>query len=75
VTCHLLSSPKYAFEERAAIHEHYGGLPRDEAERLAWEHVGRQWALLDALGGRHGKSRGATEHWRPPEPDWDALAK
>lgn len=27
------------FEERAAIMEHDGGLPREEAERRAWESV------------------------------------
>ena len=63
------------FAERAAIHEFHGGLSRDEAERMAWEAVMREPGLLDALDGRKGKSRGATEHWRPPEPDWGALAK
>lgn len=51
-------------QERAAIHEHDGGLERDEAERLAWQHVERKWAGI--LSSASTKSRGATEHWRPP---------
>jgi len=54
----------YTFEERAAIHEHDGGLSRDEAERLAWEYVEREWRGI--LSGARTKSRGPTEHWRPP---------
>ncbi|MFC1806335.1 hypothetical protein ACFL09_05075, partial [Planctomycetota bacterium] len=55
----------YIHQERAAIHEHDGGLDRDEAERLAWEHVARQWRGI--LSSASAKSRGATEHWRPPK--------
>jgi hypothetical protein len=36
-----------AFEERAAMMEYAGGLPRAEAERLAWDCVASQ-SLLDA---------------------------
>jgi len=61
----------YTFEEHAAIHEHHGGLDRDEAERMAWEHVARDWRGI--LSGASTNSRGATEHWRPPQPDRDAL--
>ena len=65
----------YIANERAAIHEHMGGLPRDQADRMAWAWVAQQDGLLDALDGRHAKARGATEHWPPPEPDWGALRK
>ena len=54
----------YTFEERAAIHEHQGGLDRDQAERMAWQHVARELRCI--LGGGSAKSRGPTEHWRPP---------
>ena len=64
----------YLAQERSAIHEFDGGLPRDEADRLAWEAVMREPGLLDTLDGRKGKSRGPTEHWLPPRPDLDALA-
>jgi hypothetical protein len=30
---------RYQFEERAAMYEYDAGLPREEAERLAYEHV------------------------------------
>lgn len=33
---------RYEFEERAGVHEYDGGLPRDEAERLALEHLRRR---------------------------------
>ena len=64
----------YLAEERAAILEHDAGMTRDEATALAWEAVMAEPGLLDGLDGRKGKSRGPTEHWLPPRPDWDALA-
>lgn len=60
----------YLAEERAAILEHDAGMARDEATTLAWEAVMREPGLLDALDERTGKSRGPTEHWRPPQPGW-----
>lgn len=33
------SNLRYVYEERAAIHQHDGGLPEDEAERLAFEYT------------------------------------
>ncbi len=35
------------FEERAAIREYDGGLPRDEAERLAFEDTVTHWFVLN----------------------------
>ena len=55
---------RYTFEERAAMHEHGGGLDRDEAERLAWVHVAHEWRGVLSSGST--RSRGPTEHWRPP---------
>jgi hypothetical protein len=65
----------YLHGERAGIYEFLGGLDRNEADRLAWEWVAQQRAIFEALEARHTKSRGPTEHWKPPEPDWGALAK
>jgi hypothetical protein len=62
----------YRFEERAAIIEYAAGLPRDEAQRLAWADIEAQ---LDAIDPRQARARGATEHWRPFKPDRDALAQ
>jgi len=42
----------YTFEERAAIHEHHGGCDREAAERLAWEHVEREWRGIPHKEGR-----------------------
>lgn len=33
------SNLRYVYEERAAIHQYDGGLPEDEAERLAFEYL------------------------------------
>ncbi|MFC1806391.1 hypothetical protein ACFL09_05355 [Planctomycetota bacterium] len=63
----------YIHEERSAIHEHDGGLDRDDAERIAWEHVAREWSGI--VGGAYDPSKGVTRHWRPPQPDRDTLAK
>lgn len=42
------------YEERAAIHEYHGNLPRDQAERLAYE------AVLEAINARNTTQREAT---------------
>jgi len=64
----------YIFEERAALHEHHGGLDRDRAERLAWQHVAREWrGILSsaprAAGGRRSsggrRRRVAMPHEMP----------
>ena len=59
----------YLRVERAGIFESLGGFDRDEADRLAWEWVAQQRAIFDALDARTAKSRGPTEHWRPPPPE------
>jgi len=59
-----LSEIRYTFDERASIYEYDGGLDREESERLAWEHVAREWASI--LDARRTQSRGPTEHWKPP---------
>lgn len=41
----VLEAVRELFEERAAIMEYDGGLPRAEAERLAWLDVGGGWPL------------------------------
>jgi hypothetical protein len=41
------------FEERAAIMEYDGGFPREEAERLAREYVGRLYR--EVKGVKHEK--------------------
>jgi len=56
----------YLRDERAGIFEFEAGLDRDEADRLAWEWLARQPAIFDALDAASTKSRGPTEHWRPP---------
>jgi hypothetical protein len=63
-----------AFEERAGIIEYHGGLPRAEAERLAWREVQQRRELFLVTGRAHDPSKGPTAHWRPPRPDRDALA-
>lgn len=40
-----LATVRELFEERAAIMQYDGGLPRAEAERLAWIDVGGGWPL------------------------------
>jgi len=67
-----LAALGYAFAERAAIHEHDGGLPREEAERLAWEHVQRTFHAI--VGGAANPEKGVTRHWRPPQPDRNVLS-
>jgi hypothetical protein len=58
---------------RADIIEYHGGLTREDAEMLAWTEIE---TLLDVTDrGRRASARGATEHWHPPRPDRDALAK
>ena len=58
----MISDALEHFEERAAVMEFDGGLPREEAERLALEEVSARWgegvALLvspdsDGKSGRH----------------------
>jgi len=56
----------YLQRERASIYEFLGCLERDEADRLAWEWMAQQRGVLDALAVGPTKSRGATEHWKPP---------
>lgn len=68
----LLAEFGYRFQERASIIEYHGGLDRADAEMLAWTEME---ALLGSLDRRKGFARGATEHWQPPKPDPDALAK
>ena len=41
----VLAAVRELFEERAAIMQFDGGLPRAEAERLAWTDVGGGWPL------------------------------
>lgn len=41
----VLAAVRELFEERAAIMQFDGGLPRAEAERLAWLDVGGGWPL------------------------------
>lgn len=41
----VLAAVRELFEERAGIREYDGGLPRAEAERLAWIDVGGGWPL------------------------------
>ena len=36
---------EYEYEERAAIMEYDGNLPREEAERLAYQDVIKNWGL------------------------------
>lgn len=45
----MISDALEHFEERAAIMEHMGGLPRDEAERLALAEVEKRWGEGVAL--------------------------
>ena len=61
-----LSELGYLFAERAGIVEFDGGLDRADAERLAWEHLARQHAIWEVLDDTTTRSRGPTEHWRPP---------
>lgn len=56
VACSLVADPpspepfdRDNFEERAAIMEFDGGLPRAEAELLAWEHIQASMQRLSAL--------------------------
>ena len=62
----------YAFQERAAIIEHCGGLARDEAERLAWREVNDGWTRLVVCGRDPDKheAKGVTAHWLPPPPSY-----
>ena len=64
-----LSELGYLFAERASIGEFDGGLDRADAERRAWEWLARQRAIWEALGDATTRSRGPTEHWRPPRPE------
>lgn len=45
---HLTDDQQEAYEERSAIMEYDGELPRKEAERLAWQIVNRE--LLERWG-------------------------
>ena len=57
------------WNERAAIMEFDGGLPRTEAEWLAWVD------LLDVSPSRReGTNKGATPHWELPEPNSRTVA-
>jgi hypothetical protein len=68
----LLAEFGYRFQERAGIIEYHAGLSREDAEMLAWTELE---TLLEVTDRRRGVARGATEHWHPPRPDRDALAK
>jgi len=60
----LLREFGYLWQERAAIREYDGGLPRHEAELSAWEEVAEgKCANLPR--------RGVTRHWQPPKPERD----
>ena len=50
-------------EERAAIAEFHGGLPRKDAEALAWAEID---ALLERTAERRPSGAGVTSQWLPP---------
>ena len=61
-----LSEIGYASEERAGIIEYHGGLPREEAECLAWQEVQERPELFVVAGREPDPTKGATGHWKPP---------
>jgi len=54
------------WQERAAIAEFDGGLPRYDAEQLAWREVTAILADIEADASRLPAGSGVTSQWQPP---------
>ena len=53
-------------EERAAIAEYHGGLPRADAEALAWAEIDALLERAERGDDRRPSGAGVTSQWLPP---------